>query len=88
METGLGERENGPQIQCHGVGIHQLGVGTLTKVEGNTNADKYISIREDIIWSVIVRHFAGNDFIFQDDNAPVHRDRSTKEYLARTRIII
>jgi hypothetical protein len=63
-------------------------VGTLTKMEGNTNADKYISIREDIIWSVIVRHFPGNDFIFQDYNAPVHRDRSTNEYLARTRLTI
>jgi hypothetical protein len=24
METGLGEGENGPQIQCHGVGMHLL----------------------------------------------------------------
>jgi len=57
------------------------GVGTLTKVEGNINADKYISILEDNIWPVIVRHFPGNDYLFQDDNASVHRDRSTKEYV-------
>jgi hypothetical protein len=31
------------------------GVGTLTKVEGNINADKYISILEDNIWPVISR---------------------------------
>ena len=60
------------------------GVGTLTKVEGNINADKYISILEDNIWPVIVRHFAGNDYLFQDDNAPVHRACSTKEYVERT----
>jgi hypothetical protein len=62
------------------------GVGTLTKVEGNINANKYISILEDNIWPVIVRHFPGNDYLFQDDNAPVHRARSTKEYLARTHL--
>ena len=51
METGLGEGENGPQIQCVMVWgfICYTDVGTLTKMEGNTNADKYISIREDII---------------------------------------
>jgi hypothetical protein len=62
------------------------GVGTLTKVEGNVNAYKYISILEDNIWPVIVRHFPGNDYLFQDDNAPVHRTRSTKDYVARTRL--
>ena len=51
------------------------------KVEGNLNADKYSSILEDNIWPVIVRHFPENDYLFQDDNAPVHRARSTKEYV-------
>jgi hypothetical protein len=40
------------------------GVGTLTKVEGNINADKYISILENNILPVIVRHFPGNDYLF------------------------
>jgi uncharacterized protein YuzB (UPF0349 family) len=31
------------------------GVGTLTKVEGNINADKYIRILKDNIWPVIVK---------------------------------
>ena len=48
-------------------------------VEGNINADKYIRSLEDNIWPVIVRHFPENDYLFQDDNAPVHRARSTKE---------
>ena len=55
-------------------------------MEGNINADKYISILEDNIWPIIVRHFPGNDYLFQDDNAPVHRARSTKEYVERTRL--
>jgi hypothetical protein len=50
-------------------------------VEGNIIVDKYISFLEDNIWPVIVRHFPENDYLFQDDNAPVHRARSTKEYV-------
>jgi hypothetical protein len=61
-------------------------VGTLAKLEGNVNAGKYISILEDNIKPVIVRHFPGNNYLFQDDKAPVHRVRSTKECVARTRL--
>jgi hypothetical protein len=32
------------------------------------------------------RLFPGNDYLFQDDNTPVHRARSTKEYVARTHL--
>ena len=53
-------------------------------MEGNINTDKYISILEDNIWLVIVGHFPGNYYLFQDDNVPVHRARLTKEYVART----
>jgi hypothetical protein len=62
------------------------GVGKITKVEWNIDADKYISILPDTIWPVIVRRFQGNDYLFQDDNAPVNRVRSTKECVARTRL--
>ena len=61
-------------------------VGTLTKVEGNVNAEIYISILEDNIKPVIVRNFPGNNYLFRDDKAPVHRVRSTKECVARTRL--
>jgi hypothetical protein len=61
------------------------GYATTAKAEGNINADKYISILGDNIWPVIW-HFPGNGYLFQDDNAPVHRARSTKEYVARTRL--
>jgi hypothetical protein len=30
--------------------------------------------------------FPGNDYLFQDDYAPVNRARSTKEYVARKRL--
>lgn len=49
------------------------GVGTLARVNGNINAEKYEEILEDNLWPVIARHFQNNSYLFQDDNAPVHR---------------
>ena len=51
------------------------GVGTLTKVCGNINSEKYVSIIDENIWPVIARHFPDNNYLNQDDNAPVHRSR-------------
>ena len=76
VETGLGEGENIPQSQCHGMGMHLL----------QWRSHTYISILEDNIWPVIVGHFPGNDYLFQDENVPIHRACSTKEYVARTHL--
>ena len=57
------------------------GVGTLCRVDGNINSQKYINILEDNLWPVVVRHFPGNDYLFMDDNAPVHRSQATKDYI-------
>ena len=56
--------------------ITHNGVGTLAFVAGNINSDKYIEILEDNLWPVIACHFPKNDYIYQDDNAPVHRAHS------------
>lgn len=61
------------------------GVGTMTPVEGNINAAKYQDILEENLWPVLARHFPQKGYFFQDDNAPVHRARSTQEYVARNR---
>ena len=61
-------------------------VGTLTKVDGNINAAKYQNIFDDNLWPVIAHHFPQNGYYFQDDNAPVHRARTTQEYLTRNNI--
>jgi hypothetical protein len=42
-------------------------------LNGNINAAKYIEILEDNLWPIIVRHYTEENYIFQDDNAPVHR---------------
>lgn len=62
------------------------GVGTLTVVNGNINANKYIDILEEQLWPVVVKIFPTNDYIFQDDNAPVHRARIVQEYKQINRI--
>jgi transposase len=75
-----------PKIQHHGLGcLCFKGVGTLCGVEGNINSEKYIDILDTNLWPVIVRHFPNGSYLFQDDNAPVHRSRRTQEFIARNR---
>ena len=62
------------------------GIGTSTAVEGNINAQKYQQILDDNLWPVIAQHFPNDQYIFQDDNAPVHRARSTQELIHRNGI--
>jgi len=38
------------------------------------------------LWPVIAWHFPENNWIFQDDNAPVHRARSVMEYRLKNKI--
>ena len=56
------------------------GVGTLTAVEGNINSAKYIDILDKNLWSVVVWYFEGKEYLFMDDNAPVHRPNTAENY--------
>ena len=60
----------------------------ITAVEGNIKAQKYQQILDNNLWPVIARHFPNDRYIFQDDNARVHRARSTKEFIHRNGITI
>ena len=62
------------------------GVGTITTVNGTVNRHKYIEILEDNLWPVIATHFPNQNFLFQDDNAPIHRAQDVENYKARNRI--
>ncbi len=55
-------------------------------MEGNINAQKYNDILDSQLWPVIVRHFPNENYIFQDDNASVHRARIIAEYKQRNDI--
>jgi len=48
------------------------GVGKITDVEGNITSAKYIDILDNNLWPVVAK-FENNQWIFQDDNAPVHQ---------------
>lgn len=54
-------------------------MGTITIINGDINAAKYKNIIENNVWQVIARNFANNDY--QNDNVPVHRAPSIKEYI-------
>jgi len=49
------------------------GVGTLVPIDGNIDSRKYVKVLDENLWPVVCKNFAGKQFIFQDDNAPVHR---------------
>ena len=69
-----------------GRSICWYGVGTLTCITGNINSEKYKTILDDNIWPVIARHFPENQYLFHDDNAPVHRSRVLQEYKAKNNL--
>ena len=61
--------------------ITWYGVGTLCQVNGNINAEKYISVLDSQLWPVIAHHFPDDSYVFQDDNDPVHRARIVERYI-------
>ena len=52
--------------------ITYYGVGTLVAIDGNMNTDKYISVLDDNLWPVVVRHFSDRPWIYQEDNTSCH----------------
>lgn len=62
------------------------GRGTLCKINGNMNAEKYISILDEQLLPVIVRHFPDNSYIFQVTRHKYHRNllASGEEKFAKT----
>ena len=68
--------------------IYIKGIGTLTDVEGNINTRKYNEILDNNLWPLLARHFGDNQYVFMDDNAPVHRANLVKEYIANNNILV
>ena len=57
----------------------------ITSVDGTINRNKYIKILENNLWPVIV-HFHDEHYMFQKDNAHIHRVRDVENYKARNHI--
>ena len=66
--------------------ISWYGVGTITTLDGTLNRNKYNEILENNLWPVITRHFPDQNFLFQDDYAPIHGAQDVENYKARNNI--
>lgn len=58
------------------------GLGPLVVVEGTVNATKYKALLEHNVVPLMENWFPDGDGIFQQDNAPCHKARMIKEFLA------
>ena len=52
--------------------ISYNGTGTLTPVQGNIDSGKYIEVLDQHLWPVITKEYPNGDWVFQEDNCPVH----------------
>ena len=61
-------------------------MGPLALVDGSIDPNKYIDILENNLWPVIACHFPASNYIFYDDNTPVHRACTIVKYKLRNKI--
>ena len=50
------------------------------QLELTINLKKYTKILDVHLWPVVAKHFAEQPFIFQDDNAPAHSSKFTRDW--------
>ena len=70
----------------YGSAFTWYGIGTLSFVDSNIDAEKYLDTLEENSWPVIARHFPRRGEIFQDDGAPVHTANIVKTWKRNSRI--
>ena len=56
------------------------GLGSLVKLEGRLDSTAYQQVLEEHMLTDAVA-LIGDDFVFQQDNAPIHTSRSTRQWL-------
>lgn len=65
--------------------ISCYGIGKIVLLEGKVNSDVYLNLLKDVIIPEGNR-LIGNDFILQQDNAPIHKAKKVMEHLNNNNI--
>ncbi|GBC12975.1 IS630 family transposase [Rhizophagus irregularis DAOM 181602=DAOM 197198] len=83
-----------PSIKHGGGGVMMWGcfsgkgLRPLVKIDGKMNHQNYIQILESHLLSLIDNNFNGKNYLFQDDNAPVHTAKNVKKWIETKKIKI
>ena len=62
------------------------GIGLISVLNGNMNAQNYLDVLENNLWPIFARHFPNQPYIFQDDNAPIHRAHIVNNYMEENNV--
>lgn len=66
--------------------ICAYGVGVCWPLEGRFNAEHYITVLEDVMLPSVGQIYPNNEFVFQQDNCPVHTANAVREWFHRNNI--
>ena len=61
--------------------ISRKGLGSLFIIEGSVTSEVYIKIIDQSLLPTIHKYYNGEEIVFQQDNAPSHTAKKTKEFM-------
>lgn len=73
------------RLTC-GRGLVQKVLGLALKIEGRLTRETYRDILETTMLPTVRQHFPNNEFIFQQDNCPVHTARVVANWFQENQI--
>jgi len=66
--------------------FHKNGLGPLVRLDGRVNSRDYINLLQDKLLPYLNTLEDKENFIFQEDNAPIHTSRLSNEWKARNNL--